>query len=199
MRFLKNYSIRFYLGFFVILALAIGGSVAAFADSPSTQVAVTGAANVTETGPFSVSATPVILNGTNLTTTYTMDILVADDTGTGAGWHLTITSTVFNTGNDCTSKPNNILPFSASTVTGVVMAENGTGTYTDPTPSGTVTYPSTLPAGCPAPTAVSLYSAKAGTGLGHFKITPTVSISIPANTYAGTYTSTVTLGIATGP
>jgi hypothetical protein len=30
-------------------------------------------------------------------------------------------------------------------------------------------------------------------------ITPNVQVSIPANTYAGTYTSTLTVAIANGP
>jgi hypothetical protein len=197
MHLLKNRSIRFYLVFFMILAMTIGGSaLAAFADSPSTQVAVNGAANVTEQGPASVSATPVTLNGTDQTATYTLQIAVNDDTGTGNGWKLTITSTQFSTGN-CTTTGHN-LATTASSISSVAIASNGTGTYTSPT-NGVSGYPLTVPAACTAPTAIKFFSATANTGMGHFNITPTVSIAIPANAFAGTYSSTVTLAIASGP
>ena len=194
MGLLKHRSVRFYLGFFVILVLAIGGSVAAFADSPSASVMVN-AGNFTEAGPSSASANAITLDGTDQTASYTMDIAVVDDTGSGSGWNVTITSTTFATG-DCISTGHN-LSTSASTVQSVAMADNGAGTYTDPTNS--VSYPFTVPAACTAPAAVELFNSSANTGLGHFKLTPTVHIAIPANTYAGTYTSTVTLSIVTGP
>lgn len=195
MHFLKSRSLRFYLGFLVILVLAIGGSVAAFADGPSATVAVTGTANVTESGPTTVQGSAVTLDGTNKTSTYTMDIAVNDNTGTGSGWNLTITSTQFSTG-DCTTTGHN-LATTASQISGVAMVENGTGTYTDPT--NAITYPKTIPAACTAPTAIKFFNAAANTGLGQFKITPSVSIAIPANTYAGTYSSTVTLAVVSGP
>jgi hypothetical protein len=35
--------------------------------------------------------------------------------------------------------------------------------------------------------------------MGSFTITPTNQVSIPANTFAGTYTSTVTVAVVSGP
>jgi hypothetical protein len=35
--------------------------------------------------------------------------------------------------------------------------------------------------------------------MGSFTVTPTVSVSIPGNAYAGTYQSTVTVAVAAGP
>jgi len=35
--------------------------------------------------------------------------------------------------------------------------------------------------------------------MGSFTITPTVKVSVPANAYAGIYTSTVTLAVVSGP
>lgn len=197
MRLLKNRSIRFYLVLFLVLMTALGGSaLAAFADSPSTSVAVNGAANVTETGPASVSATAVTLNGTDQHATYTIGIAVNDDTGTGNGWNLTITSTQFSTGGSCGA--GHTLSTGASTITSAVSAPNGTGTYTNPNNSISNTSLG-VPAGCPAPTAVKLFNAALNSGMGHFTITPTINITIPANAYAGTYSSTVTLAIVSGP
>jgi hypothetical protein len=46
---------------------------------------------------------------------------------------------------------------------------------------------------------VKFFIAAAETGMGKFTVTPTVGVSLPANTYAGTYTSTVTLASVSGP
>jgi uncharacterized membrane protein len=35
--------------------------------------------------------------------------------------------------------------------------------------------------------------------MGDFTLTPTVDVTIPANAYAGTYTSTITLAVASAP
>jgi hypothetical protein len=71
------------------------------------------------------------------------------------------------------------------------------GTCTSPT--NAIGYPLSVPAGGTAPTAVKLFNSAANTGMGSFTITPTVQVSIPANTYAGTYTSTVTVASVSGP
>ena len=62
-----------------------------------------------------------------------------------------------------------------------------------------MSYPYTLPAAATAPTATKLYNAPAGTGMGDQTVTPTWTLTIPANAYAGTYTSTWTLSLVSGP
>ena len=56
-----------------------------------------------------------------------------------------------------------------------------------------------VPAASSPPTAVKLFNAAANTGMGSFNLTPTIQVAIPANTYAGTYQSTVTVAIVSGP
>jgi hypothetical protein len=46
---------------------------------------------------------------------------------------------------------------------------------------------------------VKFFNAASGTGLGSFTITPTITISIPANSFAGSYTTTVSVAIVNGP
>ncbi len=48
-------------------------------------------------------------------------------------------------------------------------------------------------------TAAKFFNAAALTGLGKLDVTPTIAVSIPGSSYAGTYTSTVTLAATTGP
>jgi hypothetical protein len=98
MHFLKSRSMRFYLVFFAILTMALGSSVAAFADSGTGATVAVNAGTLTESGPTSVSATPVTLNGDDQTTTYALGLTVTDARGNNAGWNLTITSTQFNDG-----------------------------------------------------------------------------------------------------
>ena len=163
---------------------------AVLADTAPATASVTGGALSESTASTpSVSAT---LNGTNQVPTYTMDIATNDRTGSGSGWNLTITSTTFSTGGGSPRTLSN----TASQVTSVASA-CAQGTCTDPTNS--ITYPLTLPAGATAPTAVKLFNAAIDTGMGDFTVTPTVGVTIPANAFAGTYTSTITLAVASAP
>lgn len=120
--------------------------------------------------------------------------LTAKDTSTGSspGWNLTITSTQFTTGG---GTPRT-LATTASTVVAVSSTCAG-GSCVNPTNS--ITYPVAVPAGSTPPTAVKFFNAAAKTGQGTFTVTPTVNVSVPQNAYAGTYTTTLTLAIASGP
>jgi hypothetical protein len=193
MRSLKNHTMRFCLGFFLLLVLTIGGPVAALADSGTGATAVVNAGNLSETGPGSTSANAITLNGDDQTMTYALGLIVTDARGSGAGWNLTITSTLFDDGHGHQFASNASSINAAPTV-----ACSGVGGHcTNPTNS--LTYPTGVPAASPAPAAVKFFNAAANSGLGKFTITPTVTISIPASTFAGTYTSTVTVAIVSGP
>jgi hypothetical protein len=132
------------------------------------------------------------LNGADQTPTYTLPITVSDTRNgpSATGWNLTITSTQFKT------PTSNTLPATASTITGVNVTCPGGG-CTNPTNS--VNPPIAMPAAAVAPTAVKFYNAANRTGTGTFTVTPTVQVTVPANSFAGTYTSTVTLAIVAGP
>lgn len=177
-----------------LMLLALVTSTAAFADStPGTEV-VNGAGSVTESisSPTIPSAT---LAGVDQSINYTLPITVVDATGTGNGWNLTITSTTFTTGG---GSPHT-LATNASSIESVDSSCVVGSTCTDP--SNAVSYPLALPAGASAPSAVKFFSADADSGLGKFTITPTISIAIPANTYASSsgYSSTITVAVVSGP
>src|SRR3954452_20268664 len=145
---------------------------------------------------FSTSAAPtasVTLNGVDQTTTYTIPTTVSDSRGgVSAGWNLTITSTSFSTGSGT-------LPDTASTITSTpaVACQSGCGGAIDPV--NTVLYPVAVPAGSTQPSATTFFNALANTGQGNFNVTPTVQVAVPASTFAGTYTSTITLAVVSGP
>jgi hypothetical protein len=133
------------------------------------------------------------LNSGDQAKTFTVPLTVSD-TRTGAssglGWNTTITSTQFSTGTKT-------LPSSVSTVTAVSSSCLNGGLCTNPTNS--IGYPVTVPAGATAPTAVKFFNAAAATGKGAFTLTPTISVAVPQNAFTGTYTSTLTISIVSGP
>jgi hypothetical protein len=169
-----------------VAALAVAGSATA-ASVTATATVSAGTLSLSSAAAPSVSAT---LNGTDQSPSYTMPMTANDATGSGAGWNVTITSTAFTTGTHSLSN-------SASTVTGVTSACAGGTTCTNPTNG--ITYNLGVPAAGTAPTAVKLFNAAANTGMGSFTLTPSVQVAIPANTYAGAYSSTVTLAVVSGP
>lgn len=175
-----------------LVVMALFSSVpVALADSASATLTVS-AGSLTESNS-TTPAPSITLNGSDRAVTYTLTITVTDATGSGTGWALTITSTQFTTGG---GSPHT-LSTSASTITGVTAICAVSTTCTDPTDS--VNYPVSVPAATSAPTAVEFFNAAANTGMGKFTATPTVSIAIPANAYAGSYSSTVTLAVVGGP
>lgn len=198
MNLLKHGSMRFYLGFFLILAMAVGGSaLAAFADSGTSATVSVSGGSLTESGPTNVSATPVTLNGDDQTTSYALGLTVTDATGTGSGWNLTITSTTLtgtNSNND-----SNVLSDTASSIGTVpAVACISAGNHCS-SPSNSLTYPLGVPAAATAPTPVKFFNAGSGSGQGIFTITPTITVAIPATTIADTYKSTVSVAVVSGP
>lgn len=190
---------RFGLGLGLAATMALSAVMPTLAADGT--VTITGGTLAFGTAPVVNAATGVNLNGLDTSTPYTINLDVNDPTGTGAGWNVTMTSTTFagpptgtaaNTGKSLATGASTIAArpatscYSGSTCT---LATDGT----------VVSYPYTVPAGAVAPTATKMYSAAANTGLGRMTFSPTVSIAIPANTYAGTYTSTVTLSLLSAP
>jgi hypothetical protein len=180
-------------GFAVLLtsvAVVVGAPAAALAATATATGTVTGSAlSVATSSAPSFSAN---LDNGDATASYSLALNTIDTRGTGTGWNLTITSTQFTTGG---GSPQT-LATNASTVTGVTTA-CASGTCTNPT--NAIAYPVAVPAGATAPTAVKFFNAAANSGLGKFTITPTVSVFVPQNTIAGTYTSTLTVSIVSGP
>lgn len=172
----------------------VGSAFVAFASGPGPSVTTTATAtlspgNLVASGPkYPVNAVSVALDGTDQETEYYLPITVIDATGIGNGWHLTFSTTQFQDGHGHT------LPVDATTITTIAIACNpGSTCSLAPTSHAT---PLPVPAN-QAP--VPFVSAARNKGMGSFTITPTVQITIPASTYAGSYKSTVTVTAISGP
>jgi hypothetical protein len=165
-------------------AVAVAGNITATAN-------VSGAGSLGLSHGASATVGPVTLDGTDQTVNYTLPLSITDARGSGAGWNATVTSTWFSDGS------GHNLGASASSISGVSSACVAGGSCTSPT--NAISYPLTVPAGSTAPAAVKLFNAAANTGMGRFTVTPTIGVSVPGNAYAGTFSSTVTVAVVSGP
>jgi hypothetical protein len=165
------------------IAAGVVAALLVFADSASAGF------SVVSVGSPSFTLT---LNGSDQVATSTMPLTV-DNSGLGVsltGWNLTITSTQYATGGGAT------LATDATTITGVTASCAGVCTSN---PSNSVGYPVGVPAGAGPPAPVKFFNAASTTGVGTFNVTPTLRVAVPANAYAGGYTSTLTVALVSGP
>jgi hypothetical protein len=142
------------------------------------------------TAPAALTIPSVALNGRDQQVATSLALSTDDMTGSNAGWNVQATSTSFVNGNGRT------LPTTAVEVTSAsVSAAAGNCSL----PSNQIAFPLTLPAGDNAPAPAKLFNALPGTGAGPANVALNFRVSVPANAYNGTYTSTWTFTIASGP
>jgi len=136
----------------------------------------------------------VTLNGLDQSVTATQALDVSDQTGSLAGWNITATSTTFTTGG---ASPRTLSTSATKILTAPTTACD-TGSLCTLAVT-TVSYPYTLPAAATAPAATKMFNAIAGTGMLNQTVTATWTLAVPGNAYAGTYTSTWTISLLSGP
>lgn len=145
---------------------------------------------------------------------------VDDETTSGDGWNVAASATTF-TNEKGTADTGIVLKTNGCTLdtqTGCATPQTGavapTATLTcnggvpGPNcslPTNTVTYPVTL-TGLTPPATAEVYNAAIGTGEGTMNIGGSTAahpvgwwITVPASTEAGVYTTTVTIGVSSGP
>ena len=132
-------------------------------------------------------------------------LTVNDSTGTGSGWDVTVSATTFSSGSH-TLPDTGRLEFNGSTssLTGAAPSAACVGSCV--LPVDTTTYPVAIDTAASSPDAFTLYDASAGTGTGVVALGgPSAThpigwwIQVPASAYAGSYTSTLTLTLVSGP
>jgi hypothetical protein len=172
-----------------------------------------GAGTLNLTGPSSGTlAWTTTLSGLDQTATDTTSTdqtyNVNDATGSGAGWHVTLSATTFTTGSltlsdtGTFSTNGSVTSVSGTTAPSTACASGSTCTL----PANTTTYPVAITTAATSPTAYTIYDDSASAGLGSIDIGGSASanpvgwwISIPAATKAGTYTSTETMEVISAP
>ncbi|MEZ2388337.1 WxL domain-containing protein [bacterium RCC_150] len=167
-------------------ALTVGALVAApaaFAADSVTQAVTSGSrtASVADASLQSVATSHSITNGTG-----SLSLNVDDLSGTGVGWHVTeeVSAFVYSGSNDGTNIPAANFAVTPGTVTG-----NGGASTTGLTvgSAGTLDSP------------VTVLSAAAGSGVGNYTQALAASLTVPADSRAGTYTGTLTTTITAAP
>lgn len=156
----------------------------------TSSVATGGALSVAANGTPSFS---VSLTGDDLTKSYTLPVEVIDSRGlaSGGGWHLTVDGTQFSDGSGHT------LPTGESSIT-TVTSGCGPNSTCAAVGANSTTYPVAMQSGA-APTAVPFFSTASPGGRGRIDVNATVVVSIPASTFAATYTQTITVAVIGGP
>jgi WxL domain surface cell wall-binding len=215
-------------GVCVLLAGGIGAGVlagAGAAQAAACSGAVPAGTACTDTGTLSFTAGALTLtsptamnwagtvNGTNEllvdTTAAQQSYTVNDDTGSGAGWNVTVSATTFTSTTPAATLPNT----GTFTTNGSVASQSATtapstactGSTTCTLPTDTTTYPVAITTAATTPTAYKIYDTAAATGLGSIVIGyPGAAVvgwwlAVPANALAATYTSTITLEVISAP
>ena len=172
-----------------LLVASVGSSMAGVI---STSAGVTaGPFNVTTPGTATLSG--VELDGaTNKVATGTLGTAtVKDASGAGQGWKVQVSGGLFANSNGKT------LPADALSVTGVAATK-----VAGKEPTNSVSYANGATVSVPLGSQVNpvtIYNAGQGTGMGTFELAPTVALTVPADAYAGTYSSNLTMTLAASP
>jgi hypothetical protein len=128
----------------------------------------------------------VTLDGTSQTVAGSTSAWRVDATGETGGWNLTVASTDFTAASRTIAVAN----FSIRLLNSDIMVVSG-----DPTgPSSTQTTFTSLSA-----TPLKIASAGVGDGNGVYDLTPGFELAVPAETYTGAYSATLTVDVAVGP
>jgi hypothetical protein len=163
----------------ILLATAV--APAAMADTVTSTVS--GGNLMATTAGFALAG--VTLNGSNQTVAGVGDRpdSAGRARGTGAGWTVAVTATALTSAAGSVETTARTLPATSLSITdGTVTA----GTGSDAASTVTAVTGVAL-----ATTSTTVVSAAAGGGKGTFTLTPTITLSIPANSYRSNYSVAV--------
>jgi hypothetical protein len=205
--------------FAVVIAASTAGATSVPTQTPAATATLT-AENPSIISPTSTLTIDGTLDGSqyffNDSPHESTDELKVLDPGGGAGWHVTGTMTAFTCQSascGCTTMPATPCTAGDSGVdelTGMSITEDSASAWDDttpPTPTCTSTSCITPTAGTTGfgqsisttATPTTIYSANNHTGVGAFTFPTLWWVSVPSDVRQGSYTSTVTLNIASGP
>jgi hypothetical protein len=154
------------------------------------QYPVCNAGGLNLTAPATVTFPAVTITAYDQTVDEAVTFTTDAETATRNGSQLDITST------QLINAASQTLPIGATTVTNATPVIVGhTGVCSVPT-NTVVGYPITLPI---SPTSAAFFSAQTSTSEGPSDVTLAFAIDVPGGAYTGTYSSTWTVTMASGP
>jgi hypothetical protein len=187
-------------------ATACGTAIAAGTSCTLTGTATVTAGSLTLTAPGSLTWSAT-LNGLDqhLVDSTDTTYVVNDATGSGAGWHVTVSATQFTTGSHALANAGTVVntgstsSVTATTAPTAVCYAGAACTL----PTDNTTYPVAVTTAASSPSSYTVYDTAASTGLGEITIGSANLvgwwINVPANSPAGTYASAFTLEIISAP
>jgi hypothetical protein len=188
----KSSMLKLLLGALLVVAMVLMFSSQSYADSTT---ATTTATITINGGPRTISANTgtvtlpaVPLNGSQQTKTAALgNINVVDASGTGNGWDVTVQATPVKAGSQSLGTGH----LSIEPVKSVAKVDPTSSNV----PASKLSSNKVIDTG-----AVTVLSANTGDGMGSYQASlGNVILSIPASTYAGTYTATITYSLVTAP
>ncbi len=187
---LKSRFARLSTSLVLATALTLGAALPTFAADSITQQLNGGSRSASVAD---LSLTAVSYSHSVQAQTGTMTLTADDSSATGAGWHVTIVSSdfVYSGTNGGTN-----IPKANFSITSAATPAMTAGQVWDAT--GGPKVPSTSPVGA-LDTARTVIQADAAFGQGTYTQALGVSLSIPAQSRAGTYTGTLTTSITAAP
>lgn len=170
-----------------------GTPAAATTPLPGATPATPRRASPTASRPFAIvlrqpQPLAVVLNGHDHTSDFTVVIAIADRSSLRSGWELSLAIEQFRT------REGRVRELPAGAVTLVRVEVDCAPAGECILPDNGVAYPQSFPAGAARP----ISTAAPGTGVGDFVVTATFRLSVPANAYAGTYTSIASVRAVAG-
>jgi len=181
---------------FAVLAVAIIAFVLVapvLADSPTTGI-ITLTGGSLSVAPQTIDFGSLALSGLVQTQPGTTTNWVANDpTGNGAGWNVTIAAADFKRNGDLAGSEK-LIPVGGFKMTLLNSAITPfDASVVSPVPTSSISADTVLGV------AQKFVSADVDKGMGKYNMLPTFKLVVPADTYAGSYTSQVTLVITAAP
>jgi WxL domain surface cell wall-binding len=169
-----------------VLAALSAMAPSAFAANGSGDSTATVNGGSLSVGSVSAPNFTVNLNGTARTANGNLTFNVVDATGSGSGWRVTAVASQFSTGGQSAKT----LALGSLSMAAPTIATNG-GTDEGIDVMGSAH-------DIDAASAVTVASANNDHGMGTNAFTSQLTLSIPADAYAGSYTSSVTIDVQSG-
>lgn len=154
--------------------------------------------SLTWAGTLTGSALPLVD-----TTAGDQQLTITDSRGSGAGWNLTVSATAFTSSSHTLPSGASLVVTGSTASIAAATAPTVTCVGTCMTPSNSTSYPVSVSLGG---SAVKIFDTATGSGTGTMTIGGSTAtnplgwwLQVPATSYTGTYTSTVTISMVTGP
>ncbi|HTU71921.1 MAG TPA: hypothetical protein VMG38_00240 [Trebonia sp.] len=185
----------------------VTSSTGTVVDAGTSALSITGPLTLFTPDSLSWAGT---LNGNDQsipdTTAADQGLTVSDQTATADGWHVTVAATTFTSGAHTLPDAGTlVVTGSLSAVTATMGSTAACDTSCVP-PDNTVGYPVAITTASASPVPSSIYDAQANSGLGVTTLGGASSadpvgwwLNVPADAAAGSYSSTVTVSIVSGP